>query len=143
MTRFNRHAVLSQVVTVLGLAGLSLAAMPQGEVRAAELSEVQLAQTPVETPVFSDVSPDDWAYQAIQSLVQNYGCLAGYPDGTFRGDQPVTRYEFAAGTNACLDAVAGFVQERQAANQAEINLLIQSMQQFQTELNELGDRVGQ
>ncbi|MBD0266782.1 MAG: S-layer homology domain-containing protein [Cyanobacteria bacterium Co-bin8] len=142
MTRFNRHTVFSQVVTVLGIAGLSLAAMPQNWVRASELSEVQLSQTNLETPVFSDLSPDDWAYQAIQSLVQNYGCLAGYPDGTFRGDQPVTRYEFAAGMNACLDAVSGFVQERQAANQAEVDLLIESMQQFQTELNELDSRVG-
>ncbi|MBD2258861.1 iron uptake porin [Pseudanabaena sp. FACHB-2040] len=142
MTRFNRHTVFSQVVTVLGIAGLSLAAMPQSWVRASELSEVQLSQTNLETPVFSDLSPDAWAYQAIQSLVQNYGCLAGYPDGTFRGDQPVTRYEFAAGMNACLDAVSGFVQERQAANQAEVDLLIESMQQFQTELNELDSRVG-
>jgi hypothetical protein len=31
----------------------------------------------------SDVQPTDWAFQALQSLVERYGCIAGYPDGTF------------------------------------------------------------
>ena len=51
----------------------------------------------------SDVQPTDWAFQALQSLVERYGCIAGYPDGTYRGNQATTRYEFAAGLNACLD----------------------------------------
>src|SRR6476661_1699134 len=50
----------------------------------------------------SDVRPTDWAFQALQSLVERYGCIAGYPDGTFRGNRAMTRYEFAAGLNACL-----------------------------------------
>ncbi|MEB3163391.1 MAG: S-layer homology domain-containing protein, partial [Prochlorothrix sp.] len=33
----------------------------------------------------SDVRPTDWAYQAVRSLVERYNCVAGYPDGTFRG----------------------------------------------------------
>jgi len=53
----------------------------------------------------SDVQPTDWAFQALQSLVERYGCIAGYPDGTFRGDRAMTRYEFAAGLNACLDQI--------------------------------------
>ncbi len=53
----------------------------------------------------SDVQPTDWAFQALQSLVERYGCIAGYPDGTFRGNQPLSRYEFAAGLNACLDQI--------------------------------------
>ena len=139
MARFNRHAIFSRVFTVLGLAGLSLVGLPPS-VGASELPALQISQATSEVP-FSDVTPDDWAYQAIRSLVQNYGCIAGYPDGTFRGDQPVSRYEFAAGMNACLDAMTGFIQERQAANQAEVDLLIQSMQQFQNELNELDGQV--
>jgi hypothetical protein len=54
---------------------------------------------------FSDVQPTDWAFQALQSLVERYGCIAGYPNGTFRGNRALTRYEFAAGLNACLDRV--------------------------------------
>ncbi|MEH2391672.1 MAG: iron uptake porin [Nostoc sp.] len=54
---------------------------------------------------FSDVQPTDWAFQALQSLVERYGCIAGYPNSTYRGNRAMTRYEFAAGLNACLDRV--------------------------------------
>lgn len=53
----------------------------------------------------SDVQPTDWAFLALQSLVERYGCIAGYPDGTYQGNRALTRYEFAAGLNACLDRV--------------------------------------
>jgi hypothetical protein len=54
----------------------------------------------------SDVRPTDWAFQALSRLISNYGCIAGYPDGTYRGNRALTRYEFAAGLNACLDAIS-------------------------------------
>ncbi|MEH1928543.1 iron uptake porin [Nostoc sp.] len=54
---------------------------------------------------FSDVQPTDWAFQALQSLVERYGCIAGYPNSTYRGNRALTRYEFAAGLNACLNRV--------------------------------------
>jgi len=54
---------------------------------------------------FSDVQPTDWAYQALTSLVETYGCVAGYPNLTFRGNRAMTRYEAAALLNACLDRV--------------------------------------
>ncbi|MEH2121588.1 iron uptake porin [Nostoc sp.] len=54
---------------------------------------------------FSDVQPTDWAFQALQSLVERYGCIAGYPNSTYRGNRAMTRYEFAAGLNACLNRV--------------------------------------
>ncbi len=53
----------------------------------------------------SDVQPTDWAFQALQSLVERYGCIAGYPDRTYRGNRALTRYEFAAGMNACMDRI--------------------------------------
>lgn len=86
---------------------------------------------------FPDVPADAWAYEAVRSLVENYGCLAGYPDGTFQGDQPLTRYKFAAGINACMNALLEVIQAQQAAQQAGIDQLIQSMEEFQTELDEL------
>lgn len=43
-----------------------------------------------------DVRPSDWAYQALQSLIERYNVFTGYPDGTFRGNRPLTRHEFAA-----------------------------------------------
>ena len=51
----------------------------------------------------SDVQPTDWAFQALQSLVERYGVIAGYPDSTFRGNRALTRYEFAAGLNAVMN----------------------------------------
>jgi len=53
----------------------------------------------------SDVQPSDWAFQALQSLVERYGCIAGYTNGTFKGNRALSRYEFAAGLNACLDQI--------------------------------------
>ena len=57
----------------------------------------------------SDVKPTDWAFQALQSLVERYGCIAGYPDGTYRGNRALTRYEFAAGLNSRLDRVSELI----------------------------------
>jgi len=60
---------------------------------------------------FSDVRPTDWAYQALSNLVERYGCVAGYPNGTFGGGRAMTRYEAAALLNACLDRVTEVTDE--------------------------------
>jgi hypothetical protein len=62
---------------------------------------------------FSDVRPTDWAYQALTNLVEKYGCVAGYPDGTYKGGQAMSRYEAAALLNACLDRVTEVTDELQ------------------------------
>ncbi|MGA7933923.1 MAG: iron uptake porin [Kovacikia sp.] len=54
----------------------------------------------------TDVKPTDWAFQALQSLVERYGCIVGYPNKTYRGNRALSRYEFAAGVNACLDRMS-------------------------------------
>ena len=60
---------------------------------------------------FSDVKPTDWAYAALSNLVNQYGCVAGYPDLTFAGGKALTRYEAAALLNACLDRVTETTDE--------------------------------
>jgi hypothetical protein len=60
---------------------------------------------------FSDVQPTDWAYQALSNLIERYGCVAGYPNGTYRGERAMTRYEAAALLNACLDRVTEVTDE--------------------------------
>jgi len=60
---------------------------------------------------FSDVNPSDWAYQALSNLIERYGCVAGYPDGTYRGQRAMTRYEAAALLNACLDRITEITDE--------------------------------
>ena len=62
---------------------------------------------------FNDVKPTDWAYQALSNLIERYGCVAGYPNGTFKGGQAMTRFEAAALLNACLDRITETTDEIQ------------------------------
>ena len=71
------------------------------------------------------------------------GCLAGNPDGTYQGDRPVTRYEFAAGINACLDRVNPLLPANRAnlATKADFEVLIQRQRELNAQLRELSRRV--
>lgn len=92
----------------------------------------------------SDVRPTDWAYEALRSLVERYGCIAGYPDGTFRGNRAMTRYEFAAGLNACLQQIERQLgQSGDYATKADLETLQRLVDEFRTELATLGTRVDQ
>lgn len=92
---------------------------------------------------FSDVQPTDWAFQALQSLVERYGCIAGYPNGTFRGNRALTRYEFAAGLNACLDRVNELIATASAdlASKQDLATLQRLQEEFSAELATLRGRV--
>ncbi|MFN7898140.1 MAG: iron uptake porin, partial [Synechococcaceae cyanobacterium] len=79
---------------------------------------------------FSDVKPTDWAYQALSNLIERYGCVAGYPNGTYKGGQAMTRYEAAALLNACLDRISEVTDE-----------LKRLMKEFEKELAVLRGRV--
>ena len=82
---------------------------------------------------FSDVTPDSWAYQAVSQLAEA-GIVNGYPDGTFKGQNNITRYEMAQ-----MIAKAMANQDRaNAEQQAMINRLAD---EFSNELNNLGVRV--
>lgn len=61
---------------------------------------------------FPDVSETSWASDAIFFLSENYGCIKGFPDGTYRGDDPLTRNAFAAGMSACFQAYNQTVQQQ-------------------------------
>ncbi len=74
---------------------------------------------------FSDVQPTEWAYQALSNLIERYGCVAGYPDGTFRGKKPLSRWEAAALLNACLDRITEVTDElRRLLKEFEAELAI-------------------
>jgi hypothetical protein len=78
----------------------------------------------------SDVKPTDWAYQALGNLVERYGCVAGYPNGTFGGTKSMTRFEAAALLNSCLERVTEVTDE-----------LKRLLTEFDTELTVLTARV--
>ncbi|WP_253188402.1 iron uptake porin [Leptolyngbya sp. 'hensonii'] len=91
----------------------------------------------------SDVQPTDWAFQALQSLVERYGCVVGYPDGTYRGNRAMTRYEFAAGLNACMDRVNELIAAGTAnlATKEDLATLQRLQEEFAAELATLRGRV--
>ena len=92
---------------------------------------------------FSDVQPTDWAFQALQSLVERYGCIAGYPNSTYRGNRALTRYEFAAGLNACLDRVNELIATATAdlVSKQDLATLQRLQEEYSAELATLRGRV--
>ncbi|MFM6200627.1 MAG: iron uptake porin, partial [Dolichospermum sp.] len=92
---------------------------------------------------FSDVQPTDWAFQALQSLVERYGCIAGYPNGKFRGNRSLSRYEFAAGLNSCLDRVNELIATATAdlVTKQDLATLQRLQEEFSAELATLRGRV--
>ncbi|WP_414753998.1 iron uptake porin [Anabaena sp. CCY 9910] len=91
----------------------------------------------------SDVQPTDWAFQALQSLVERYGAIAGYTDGTFKGDRALTRYEFAAGLNTALDRFNQIIASSTAdlVRQEDLDTIKKLREEFSTELATLRGRL--
>ena len=90
-----------------------------------------------------DVSPGDWAYEALRNLVESYGCIAGYPDGTFRGNRAMTRYEFAAGINSCLQQIERLIAAAtdDFVTEDDLAAMQRLSQEFATELAIMRGRV--
>ena len=113
LTAVSVAAPLSLGVMLPASADLLAASVETGAVSETDFEAIapepiQLAQV-TSVSELSDVQPGDWAYTALQRLVEEYGCLEGYPDRTYRGNRALTRYEFAAGLNACLDVVVQLI----------------------------------
>ena len=126
--RFGFMLPLRSSLIVLGLAAPM--ASNAASLNLAEVSQYASQEQVTSISQFSDVKPTDWAYQALSNLVERYGCVAGYPNGTFKGGQAMTRYEAAALLNACLDRVTETTDE-----------LKKLMQEFEKELAVLRGRV--
>lgn len=88
----------------------------------------------------SDVSPTDWAFQALQNLAERYDCLLGYPDGTYRGNRAMTRYEFAANLNACLAIITDRIAQIEIPTD-DLQQLTRLTEEFAAELATLRGRV--
>ena len=131
---------------VLGIAIVSaISPAAANEVSVASLTDGKTADLGQVTSVsqLSDVKPTDWAFQALQSLVERYGCIAGYPDKTYRGNRAMTRYEFAAGLNSCMDRVNDLIAASTAdmAKKEDLATLRKLQEQFAAELATLRGRV--
>ncbi|TAF02131.1 MAG: hypothetical protein EAZ77_19360 [Nostocales cyanobacterium] len=106
-------------------------------------SEQELISQVTSVSQLSDVQPTEWAFQALQSLVERYGCIAGYPNGTYRGNRALTRYEFAAGLNACLDRVNELISRSidDLATKQDLATIQKLQEEFSVELATLRGRV--
>lgn len=82
---------------------------------------------------FSDVTPDSWAYQAVSQLAST-GIITGYSDGTFRGENGITRFQVA-------QMVAKALANQDRANAEQQALINRLADEFSNELNNLGVRV--
>ncbi|MDJ0589490.1 MAG: iron uptake porin [Pleurocapsa sp. MO_226.B13] len=88
-----------------------------------------------------DVSPTDWAYEALRSLVDRYGCISGFPNQTYRGNQPLSRYEFAAGLNSCLNQIERLIASQGVVSAEDLDTITRLSQEFEAELATIGGRV--
>ena len=84
---------------------------------------------------FMDVPASHWAYDAVAQLASR-GVISGYPDGTFKGPQPVTRYEVAS-----MIARGLAYADLEHASKQDVDLLKRLVVDFSDELNALGLRV--
>ncbi|MFB2922523.1 MULTISPECIES: iron uptake porin [Aerosakkonema] len=90
----------------------------------------------------TDVQPTDWAFSALQSLVERYGCIEGYPDRTYRGNRAMTRYEFAAGLNQCLNRINELIAALPSnITQEDLATIERLRAEFNNELNSLRGRL--
>lgn len=117
--------------------------------KVSDMARVQDAKSPSSQPVdqvtsvseLRDVAPTDWAFEALRSLVERYGCIVGYPDNTYRGNRALTRWEFAAGLNACMNTMERLLQENVAVLKEDIEKLKRLAEEFKAELAALGARI--
>lgn len=81
--------------------------MPRADITRAEFAAMatRFADISAGSKAFTDVAKDHWAYDVIQKAA-GAGWISGYPDGSFKPDQPITRAEVVAITNRMLNRFA-------------------------------------
>ncbi|BBA78883.1 S-layer OprB family carbohydrate-selective porin [cyanobacterium endosymbiont of Rhopalodia gibberula] len=126
----------------------SLPKLPKNNLRLQQLSDgfldntgrrEQLQVTSVSE--LQDVTPTQWAYEALRKLVERYGCVSGYPDRIFKGNRTLSRDEFASGINACFEDMKVFLENNTAVLREDIEKLKRLAYEFEAETGSLGSRV--
>ncbi|MEM8809867.1 MAG: iron uptake porin [Cyanobacteria bacterium P01_G01_bin.38] len=124
---------------IVEIEALSTSTAPAGAATdASPVPSLEIAQV-TSVSELSDVRPTDWAFTALQRLVEEYGCIEGYPDRTFRGNRAMSRYEFAAGLNACLDVIVQLIGDTNIAE--ELDTIRRLQEEFVAELATIRGRV--
>ena len=145
MQKFLLYLLTSSVLGyAISMGGNALAEDGSKTESSLQVSEPNYISQMTSVSQLSDVQPGDWAFQAIQSLIERYGCVGGYPDGRFRGNRTLTRFEFAAALNACLDRVNELISSATAdqVTKQDIANIERLQKQFGPELETFKRRVG-
>ena len=100
------------------------------------MGSITPAQAITSVEELRDVDSSSWAYQALSDLVEKYDVIEGYPDYTFKGKRPATRYEMAAALNALIKSVGRDLARLGAekANKADLATLARLQDEFRNEL---------
>jgi len=144
MQKFLLYLLTSSVLGyAISMGGSALAEDVSKTEPSIQVSEPNYISQMTSVSQLSDVQPGDWAFQAIQSLIERYGCVGGYPDGKFRGNRTLTRFEFAAALSACLDRVNELISSATAdqVTKQDIANIERLQKQFGPELETFKRRV--
>lgn len=141
MTKFCNFLQLSLPVMISLWSQNAIALTAQEQVTTLDWeTNQQIAQTTSVTQL-KDISPDDWAYEALRNLVERYGCLTGYPNGTFAPNKSLSRYEFAAGLNACITTIEKLLSEQDQVFQNDLIILQRLETDFAEELKTIAGKL--
>ena len=105
-----------------------------------DINKKHLAQL-IRVNQLRDIMPGDWAYEALRSLVDRYGCISGFPNQTYRGNQTLKRNEFAAGLNSCLSQIERLIASSETVSPEDMKTIERLTQEFETELVSLNGQV--
>jgi hypothetical protein len=136
---------LAATIALLGtsaMTALPVFAVPDVSVSSLQGRNSQVSQVSSVSEL-TDVDPNQWAFQALKSLVERYGCIEGYRSKKYLGNRPLSRYEFAAGLNACLDKVGEQIAAATStlATKDDLATVQRLQEEFKTELVTLKGRV--
>ena len=81
-----------------------------------------------------DIEPTDWSYEALRGLIDRYGCIDGLENRTYRREQTISRFEFVAGLNSCLNEMEKILSNSDRVPQVDVNTVLRLLQEFQSEL---------
>jgi hypothetical protein len=104
-------------------------------VQAISAPQPQLMAQITSVDELSDVIPEDYYYPSIKSLVEKYGCVESFPDGTFRAERPIARIELASIIVSCVDVALQFVEP--PPDVAEFESLENLIEEFQQEVTSI------
>ena len=90
--------------------------------------------------LYSDVPLNHWAYKAVEDLTEK-GLIVGFPNGTFKGNKPLTRYSFAMVVSRMLDRYSELIENGNLVSQKDLKTLEDLVSEFVNEIESISEDV--